>query len=405
MAWGFFALGIACLGLVGGMIYAGKPYAIPHVVYVEKPIPHFFCGMAALLAWHVLWRGYRYSGREWGAFAGKCALLTVSIAIALAGGEKFYRGYSKWKQEQNSLNRLRNLRKKGQPIQVYSSHALASIIAPSDDLKVVYSLQPHLDMQFGHRSLRTNADGMREDRDYPVDRQPNSVRIVGLGDSGIFGWNVEQGENYLDVLEQILNTRSNGVTYEALNMGVPGYNTRLEFESLRAKGLRYTPDVVIVGWCGNDYGLPFFLWEKERYDQSGSMIYKLFFARTNMPSDAGFRFRDQRNVDINHPEGVVPEALSGVDVKGVTEALKDFKKLSETQPFHLLVFGPMDERVMGICRELGIEYCNTYEHIAPDRYPPEWAVHFMHPRAQGHRVLAEHLEQELEKRGWLAPPP
>ena len=40
---------------------------------------------------------------------------------------------------------------------------------------------------------------------------------------------------------------------------MPGYNTRLECELLRGKGLAYKPDIVVVGWCNNDYSLPLFL--------------------------------------------------------------------------------------------------------------------------------------------------
>ena len=65
------------------------------------------------------------------------------------------------------------------------------------------------------------------------------MRIVGIGDSGMFGWNVEQGEDYLSVLRSNLTARANGVSYEVLNLGVPGYNTQIEVESLRSKGLAY----------------------------------------------------------------------------------------------------------------------------------------------------------------------
>jgi hypothetical protein len=85
---------------------------------------------------------------------------------------------------------------------------------------------------------------MREDRDYPEARRPGSVRILGIGDSGMYGWACEQDENYLAILETNLNRRGDGVFYEVLNTGVPGYNTQQEVQALKEKWARYKPDIV-----------------------------------------------------------------------------------------------------------------------------------------------------------------
>ena len=39
---------------------------------------------------------------------------------------------------------------------------------------------------------------------------------------------------------------------EVLNFGVSGYNTQQEVETLREKGLRYSPDLVVLAVCVND---------------------------------------------------------------------------------------------------------------------------------------------------------
>jgi hypothetical protein len=84
--------------------------------------------------------------------------------------------------------------------------------------------------------------------------------------------------------------------------------------------------------------------------------------------------------------------------------MAELKKLADANGFNLLVFGPF-ERPEGlrICKVAGLATYNTVEKVDAGKYPKEWAVHFMHPRAEGHRVLAEHLEQELDRRGWLKP--
>ena len=81
-----------------------------------------------------------------------------------------------------------------------SLHGLVQI-SPHPD--VVYELKPGLVGTYLDRPLRTNAYGLR-DRDYPVAKPEGTFRIVGLGDSVMFGWGVAQDEPFLEVLERRL---------------------------------------------------------------------------------------------------------------------------------------------------------------------------------------------------------
>lgn len=393
IAFGYFLI-------VALMIYVGGTWA--HVVYAEWPYAHIAGGVAfALLAW-VFARGYRESFAAWRKLGARILLGVVSLLLSFAMGEALLRISLLRTQKEQSLDRLRELRKQGRPLPVSSSHPLAYIIEPSDNGRDVYQLQPTLSLEFGHKTLRTNADGMRADHDYPVERLPNSVRIIGIGDSGMFGWNTEQGENYMAVLESLLKARSDGVTYEVLNLAVPGYNTQLEVEHLRAVGLKYQPDVVVLGWCVNDYQLPMFLIEQSTIKYaSGSYLHKLLFDRAHFAEAVnGINFRDLR--DYN-PDNVAPELQHGAGVEGVREALYELREMGNEHSFSVLVFGPLKETEIALCREVGLPYFNTYDGIPSDSVPADWAVHFMHPRPEGHRVLAERLEGELLRYDWLAP--
>ena len=190
--------------------------------------------------------------------------------------------------------------------------------------------------------------------------------------------------------------------YEVLNFAVPGYNTQLEVETLRRKALAYHPDVVIVGWCSNDFGLPFFMLEHVNFRRRDiSFLYRLLFDRQNYLADAaGVRFTEQRKFD---KQDVLPEITGGTDAGGVRRALQDLRQLSQAHDFRLLVFGPLGREILELCREVGVEYYNTIEKIPDGTYPDDYALHFMHPAPEGHRVLAEHLERELAARGWLQP--
>lgn len=408
--WSLARRGLAALSLLIGIGYSvlvclmaweGGPWA--HGIYAERPLAHLAGAGLFFLGFYVLRRGRTNRARDWLRFAGRTILLTISLALSLLAAEVGLRAYLEKQQVSNSMERLKALRRQGKKAPFRSTHPLARIIEPSPNPALVYELQPGLDVDFGHVRVRTNSRGMRDSHEYAEGRTPGRMRIVGIGDSGMFGWGVEQDEDYMAVLESNLNARADGPRCDVLNMAVPGYNTQLEVESLRNKGLAYRPDIVIVGWCENDFGLPFFLLQKQNYWRRDlSYLYCLVFDRKRFREISPLLMRDRREFDSGH---VMPELSAGTDVEGVRRALLDLQSLGAREGFHVLVFGPMRETIVSLCRKLQIPYYSTIERIPAGQYPESYEVHFMHPRPDGHRVLAEHLEQELSALGWLTPRP
>lgn len=103
----------------------------------------------------------------------------------------------------------------------------------------------------GHEDI--NAYGLR-DREYPLAKPPHTFRILAIGDSFTFGAGVLREEAYTERLEVMLNERlqRSGMRFEVLNAGVPGYNTSQELVHLRESGLRFDPDLIIVGFTLGD---------------------------------------------------------------------------------------------------------------------------------------------------------
>lgn len=81
-------------------------------------------------------------------------------------------------------------------------------------------------------------------------KQPTQYEILLLGDSITWGYGVEEGRRYSDLLEKELATF--GVNAVINNVAVPGYDTGLELLLYRQlKGLG-CPDVVAIGLYAND---------------------------------------------------------------------------------------------------------------------------------------------------------
>lgn len=393
-----FALSVVPVLINGGpwtFTPGGRQYCL------QMPLHHLAYSVIGLVGWYLLRYGPTHTRRDWMICAGRLLLFGVSLGVSILITEFGIRGYITQFHKANSFDYFKKLRQAGKQFKVRTTHPMSVIIQPTDDQHIVYELQPNLDMEFGHKRLKTNSAGMRASREYPLARIPNSVRIIGLGDSGMFGWDMEQDEDYMAVLEKNLNQQNNGVTYECLNFGTPGYNTQLEYECLRVKGLPFKPDIVVLGWCGNDYSLPFFMLQQSKLQRNVSYFYQLLFNRSALwKTLEPVQFRELRS--FNKDE-VLPKIKAGTDVAGVRQALKNLKTLCGKEKIHLIVFGPMDQKVVAMCKDENICYFNTYEQIPANTVPKEYAVHFMHPRPAGHAVLAKALEHILNELGWLAP--
>lgn len=84
------------------------------------------------------------------------------------------------------------------------------------------------------------------------EKPKDTVRIIALGDSITFRNGKDLGDLYPGLLQNLFNKNhrpSDNFKYEVINSGIPGYNTIQEAEFLEKRLIRYSPDVIIVGYC------------------------------------------------------------------------------------------------------------------------------------------------------------
>lgn len=95
-------------------------------------------------------------------------------------------------------------------------------------------------------SVDLNSRGFR-DKEYTFKKPPSIKRIVILGDSFAWGYNVKLEDSFPKVLEKAL-----GEKFQVLSLSVLGYSTDQELILLKQEGLRYEPDIVILALFLND---------------------------------------------------------------------------------------------------------------------------------------------------------
>jgi hypothetical protein len=94
--------------------------------------------------------------------------------------------------------------------------------------------------------VNTNSKGLRGNVEYEYAPTPGKQRILVLGDSFTFGTDVSDDETYSHDLESALpNT-------EVLNLGVQGYGQDQMLLYLKEEGVKYRPEIVILGFAYMD---------------------------------------------------------------------------------------------------------------------------------------------------------
>lgn len=122
------------------------------------------------------------------------------------------------------------------------------VYQPVDNEALNYILKPDRQYEFEYIRVAINSQGLRDDP-VSLEKPRGAYRILGLGDSVTFGWQVGQEETYLGQLESMLNASDPTRRYEVINAGMPGYNLGNELAYFKEYGVRYQPDLVIVGFC------------------------------------------------------------------------------------------------------------------------------------------------------------
>ena len=311
--------------------------------------------------------------------------------------------------------------------------AARSIAPRSDPVKVGIRL-PDSPRLFGlvpnHRSLQTgvpvqtNSLGFRE-REYPVERAPEVVRIAVLGDSYTFGTGVPFEEIFSKRLEKHLNTL--GVPSEVVNFGVPGYNTALELETWREVASRFKADLVILGYVLNDverYGA-----DSAQADgvskrslvnaahknlKDASMLYR--YAAPKLGAAAAVLFGDRYALGgTNQIIRSFEEGAPGwIESREALRTLADEVRQAGAS-FMVVVFPMMldfstyplpdaHRRIVRFCREQGIDVIDLLPALAKRDVGRLTVVMDGHPNGRAHELFAERIFTHLRDRHQPLPP-
>jgi lysophospholipase L1-like esterase len=110
---------------------------------------------------------------------------------------------------------------------------------------------PRPDAEF--EKYHVNSRGFRG-AEFDLPKPPGTIRLLTLGGSGTWDPRNEDDETWSAQLQRMLNERAGeGVRYEVVNGGVPGYNSAESLMNFVWRGAHVDPDGVLVYQGYNDF--------------------------------------------------------------------------------------------------------------------------------------------------------
>jgi lysophospholipase L1-like esterase len=271
---------------------------------------------------------------------------------------------------------------------------------------------------------RTNRHGFRG-REYAARKPAGVFRVMIVGDSVTVGSGVEEYEAYPARLERRLNELQPGkpLTYEVLNLGVPGANIGVSARRLTGTVPRFDPDLIVYGWTVNDVEGPGYetttpspLERRKRIETIGRSI----FARSALFRVVSKRWRSLREIVRPPSDSYVYELERNYlhDAGAWTHFTGELDRLAgiqeergvcvlvflHTQPYSLnflYPFSAIHQRVAEAARDRGLLVIDSFDAHRGHAARSLWvSPSDPHPNPTGHRILSEALYEGLTQ----APP-
>lgn len=98
---------------------------------------------------------------------------------------------------------------------------------------------------------RINAQGMRDDRNFPTAKPAGTCRVAMMGDSYFVGYELDLPQTLQARIEAGL--KAAGYRAEVLNFAVSGFGTAEQLRTYQAKVRGFDPDLLLMQWQVTDY--------------------------------------------------------------------------------------------------------------------------------------------------------
>jgi len=250
----------------------------------------------------------------------------------------------------------------------------------------------------GNTPISINSEGFRDD-EFGIKKPDETIRVLCMGDSIVFGWGAPQNSLFPVVLEKM--AKEEGFSCEVIAAGACSWNTPMEFNFLRLRGRLYKPDILVLLVVRNDL-----LTEENTTPRGWDNLNNMLRGRTGIRHSYLVRsFLHFRNKFLAGPELLDQFERDPTIFDEAMSATREMVSLCKTDNIRLLVF-------LGVGEDDTSDYNRMYKNLyASELEKLGITAHVCkvffsdrslrissvdaHPTALGHERIAQTMYPEL----------
>jgi len=292
-----------------------------------------------------------------------------------------------------------------QPGKIGSVHPLweTGFLKTSMHEALGYEFKPDVDGYFKLARLRTNSKGLR-DREYSLEKPPDTFRIAVLGASFALPAGVEVEDSFHSVLERRLTAESPSLTYEFINFAVGTYGPRQALAALQLRAVHYDPDLVLLAVTKLSMPQLPGAWDTplpvRRSMQRTNAFYESFLVEL-LKVRLGWRRVDMMRAGMRHSPEDIPSVIEKLGEWSRTTGIPVVVVRLE---FDAAAPSLGDLGVALAVRQAGLHFLDT-RRAFKGTSPREFWVYEIdpHPDARAHAIFADVLAGFLRGKGLIRP--
>lgn len=270
------------------------------------------------------------------------------------------------------------------------------------DDQLIFRHKPSWETRYGEVRVIYNERGLRDRPILP--KEENEYRVLALGDSVTFGTGVDQDKTFSARLEPLLQERLHRPV-RVINSGVGGYNTVQEVAYFKRDGIALQPDLVMLTYVQNDVEVnkgPFDPWAqsspwgKSFPDMVITMVGKLWFYRL-------IHHTYTYALPTSQSEATKASQQESKGWRESMSALGELVAMCQERRIPLMVFF---RRLHADENNLLLADVVRHAQGVPVKDMAPWFAGIKvssvvnskvdgHPNAEGHRVMAEHMAEDI----------
>ncbi|MGE0646200.1 MAG: SGNH/GDSL hydrolase family protein [Nitrospira sp.] len=270
------------------------------------------------------------------------------------------------------------------------------------DDQLIFRHKPSWETRYGDVLVAYNERGLRDRPILP--KGENEYRVLALGDSVTFGTGVDQDKTFSARLEPLLQERLHRPV-RVINSGVGGYNTVQEVTYFKRDGIALQPDLVMLTYVQNDVEVnrgPFDPWAqsspwgKSFPDMVITMVGKLWFYRL-------IHHTYTYALPTSQSEATKASQQESKGWRESMSALGELVAMCQERRIPLMVFF---RRLHADENNLLLADVVRHAQGVPVKDMAPWFAGIKvssvvnskvdgHPNAEGHRVMAEHMAEDI----------